>query len=273
MARLIKLFFIAAFVLWLGISFADIAEMGTTPIANIDEAGTTPIENIDEAGTTPIGALVDDCSGSLMFSWHMESTDIESGSPAGCSDGDTTGTAAGTPTISTDRYTDGTHSLLTNALDEGYTFTPTGLVDLDDAKITFDIYVATAPSNGSGGGYQEFFHTRYASWENYISALIEETGPVLKVWRSGQGTNQNVNVTITTGAWYSCEYQMKVGVAGLDHYLNCGGTPDEDDDDHIAALNSGVPDYFLVGDTYGSAPTTPGVFYLDNFKIYPSDRY
>jgi len=275
MVRLIRLFFIAIFILWLGVSFADIDEMGTTPVENIDEAGTTPIENIDEAGTTPIGAIVDDCSGSLMFSWHMENADIESGSPTGCSDGDTTGSSAGTPGFSEDYKIDGTYSLLINALDEGYTFTATDLINLDDAKITFSIYVTSFPQDGSGTGYHEIFNFHYSDWQNMISGTIYEDGERLIVKRYGQGTDKEVLVSISTDAWYTCEYQVKVGVAGNDHYLDCGGPlyRDENDDDHTAAANSGVPDYFLIGDIYGDAPTAPGVYYIDNLKIYPSDRY
>jgi len=46
------------------------------------------------------GAACDDCSGDLKFSWHMENTNVATGTPCGCSDGDEDASEGGTPSLS-----------------------------------------------------------------------------------------------------------------------------------------------------------------------------
>ena len=254
-----------------------VQEVAVGSIVKHQEVAIGSVVEIEEVSLT-----LYDCTNGLMFGWGFENTTVTSGTPAGCSDGDTTASAVASISLDTAAGIggpyNGTYSLLINALDEGYSFTPSSndIVDLDDIKITFKLYVDSAPQKTGGAGYQEFFLVYYddgsAIWNNYISALIEESGPVLKIYRAGQDTNHSVSITISEDTWLSCEYQMKAGLgSGYDTYLNCNGTSDEQE--HGNLTSEGDAEYMLFGDQLGSADIAPGVFYLDDVRITLSDRY
>jgi len=210
----------------------------------------------------------DDCSGDLKFAWHMEDNDstpdVTLGNPCGCSDGDTIGAETGSPVFSTTQKSDGTYSLHIDALDEFYTFAVSAkdLIDPDNVKITFDIYIVSYPS-------ATLTHEIIRATDdptNYLRIYLFEGN--VKVRHEGQHTFDDVSVSVSTGSWVSCEYQAKTGVTGVDHYLICGVTSDENDDDLITL--TATTDKLVYGDSYG---TGAGEYYLDNVKVYPCDRY
>jgi len=212
--------------------------------------------------------VCDDCSGTLKFSWHMEDNDstpdVTIGNPCGCSNNDTIGAISDAPVFSTTQKSDGTYSLHINALDENYLFSVTtdDIVEVDNLKITFDIYVVSYPSAG------KYHHIIFAGDDvnNYLQIQLEGTNTVLGVYYNGQTTVDRINVNLDTGSWVSCEYQAKTGVAGNDHYLACGVASTEEDDDLVAF--AATADSIRFGDEYGDEA---GEYYLDNVKIYPSD--
>lgn len=211
----------------------------------------------------------DDCSGSLMFAWHMDDNDptpdVTLGTPCGCSDGDEIGAETGSPEFSTTQKSDGTRSLRINALDEDYLFVVSSddLINLDSFKVTFDIYVVSYP--GTAAKYIEIF--RATSGSDYV-VVVAKNGGTLNTYHNGGATwNDLAGVTVATGSFVSCELQMKTGVAGNDSYLICGANSAEEDND-LGTAASATSLYF--GDKSGDEA---GEYYIDNVKIYPCDRY
>jgi len=210
----------------------------------------------------------DDCSGDLKFAWHMEDNDstpdVTLGNPCGCSDGDTIGAETGSPVFSTTQKSDGTYSLHINALDEGYEFVVSGddLIEADNVKITFDIYVVSYPTGTLRHG---LIRTAYDLNNNLALRLCD--GAIQGSYR-GNSTEDFIATAVATGSWVSCEYQAKAGVAGVDHYLKCGVNETEEDDDLLAMSASSTKKKY--GDAYGDGA---GEYYLDNVCITLCDRY
>jgi len=208
----------------------------------------------------------------LMFSWPMENNDITPDvtihdvitDPCGCSDGDTIGAGTASPVFDGASYSDGSYSLYVDGLDDRYDFTvdTKDIIDPDDIKMTFDIKVTTYPASG----YAEVIRASYNADNNMVVQLIDIG--VVRVLHIGGADSDSVEVSVATGSFVSCEYQSKQGVAGNDHYLICGATSDEDDDDMTAMAAS--MGYLQMGDHYG---TGVAVYNLDNVKIYPCDKY
>lgn len=212
----------------------------------------------------------DDCSGALKFAWHMEDNDstpdVTLGNPCGCSDGDSIGAESGAPVFSNVQKSDGTYSLHINAKDEWYEFVVSGddLVENDNVKITFDIYIVSFPAGA--GTKHEIIRLPYDA-NNVVSIQIDDSGDLLSYYR-GTSVTDYINISPATGSWLSCEYQAKTGVAGNDHYLACGASSTEEDDDLTAMEGSATNLNF--GDEFG---TEAGEYYLDNVKISACDRY
>jgi hypothetical protein len=218
-----------------------------------------------------------DCSNGLMFGWGFEDTTITSGTPAGCSDGDTTATIANSPELSATRATDGSKSLRINAADENYTLDVTtyDLIDIRDIKVTFDIWVVTFPTSQTLESW--FIELIDHEWDSYLLiGVYTETGwaQTVQARNSHVGTEKVVTTTtLNTGEWYSCEYQAKANVAGNDHYITCGGaTSDEDDDDFGASYTGDGTGTLYFGDEHGDDGGT-SEYYVDKIKITTSDRY
>lgn len=213
-------------------------------------------------------AVCDNCSGSLKFAWHMEDNDstpdVTLGNPCGCSDGDSIGAETGSPDFSAVQKSDGTYSLHVNAIDEYYTFDVSAddLIEPDNIKITFDIYVVSYPV--------ATYHRCIAAdldASNHLYIRIGSTGKVQATY-IGNADAEYFGVDVATGSWVSCELQMKTGIEGNDSYLICGINSVESDLD-ITAM-SGSMSTLSFGDNGGS---NAGEYYLDNVKIYPCDRY
>lgn len=218
------------------------------------------------AGGDPV---CDDCSGSLKFAWHMEDNDntpdVTIGNPCGCSDGDTIGEEFGSPDFSTSQKSDGTYSLRINAKFERYKFAVSSndLIDLDSIKITFDLYIVTYPS----AGLIQILVSEYDGTD-HLALYLSSTDNKVIAQRIGQSTSQYIGIAVATGSWFSCEYQAKTGIGDVDHYIKCGVTSAEEDDDHLTKDDPAIK--LMLGDVTG---TSVGEYYLDNVKVYPCDRY
>jgi len=212
----------------------------------------------------------DVCSGTLIWSWHMEdddaTPDITIGNPCGCSDDEnTTGTKSGSPVFSTTQKSDGSLSLFVDTLNYDYTF-GIGSISVVDIKITFDIYIVSYPASGQ---YMSFLAFREATPnDDFLYLQIHETGGVIQANYSGWNAQESIQVAVATGSWVSCEYQFKDGVAGNDNYIICGETSTEEDDDP-SALHEAITT-LEVGSAVG---TGTGSYYLDNVKISACDKY
>jgi len=249
------------------VTWASIAQIHPKAVAAI--AQIHPITTSVAAGEV----ACDVCAAQpLMFSWHMENNDITPDvtihdvitDPCGCSDGDTIGAGTASPVFDGASYSDGSYSLYVDGLDDRYDFTvdTKDIIDPDDIKMTFDIKVTTYPASG----YAEVIRASYNADNNMVVQLIDIG--VVRVLHIGGADSDSVEVSVATGSFVSCEYQSKQGVAGNDHYLICGATSDEDDDDMTAMAAS--MGYLQMGDHYG---TGVAVYNLDNVKIYPCDKY
>lgn len=212
----------------------------------------------------------DDCSGTLVFSWHAVLDDmtptVTDGCPAlpcGCADVDETGTANGSPSFS-NAYGGG-YALLINALDENFRFLETG-ASFDDIKITFDIYIVSFPGAGKD---TSFFNMTSTATDN-ITLYTAETGSITAV-RYCNSSGDSVTVSsLSTGVWYTdCEYLAKTGVGGNDHKLTIGAeTPDEDNDALAASVTA--DNGFYIGEREGDTAST---YLLRNIKVYAASGY
>jgi len=203
-----------------------------------------------------------------LFEWHCENVDITLGTPAGCSAGDTTAAATGSPAISNTQKSDGTNSVHINTQDEYYEFAidTSDLLDPDDFKITFDLYIVSMPVGGTTylmynvGGVNDKF---------YIS--LDSTNAGIKFYRKAQGTTDGVFVdSLSTGTWLSIEYQGLTGVTGNDHYLNIPDEGSDENDDDLPVMSGTPPTSIKIGESNGSAD---GEYYIDNIKITTCDKY
>ena len=220
------------------------------------------------SGSGSGGVVCDDCSGATMFAWHMEdddsTPDVTIGNPCGCSDGDKVGAETGTPAFSGAQKSDGELSLLINGGAEYYTFVVDAddIFNMDDFKITFDIYVTSWPT--ASGQHQIWA----ASGGTHNAQIFLDDQAIDQI-----GFCKNAQCvyapTPATGEFISCVAEAKDGVEGNDMYMSCtGDEPGEEDMDHDASTSSTS---MTIGDVSGGDPT--GVYYLDNFKITPSTRY
>ena len=83
----------------------------------------------------------DSCTSGLLFSWHAETTTVTTGSPAGCSVGDTTAAVgSGSPSISSTYYNDGANSASFPSANAYYAFdwsSSTPIVTTQNGRIDF----------------------------------------------------------------------------------------------------------------------------------------
>jgi hypothetical protein len=218
----------------------------------------------------------DDCSGDLMFSWHMESTTVTSGTPAGCSDGDTTATANNSPTLSSTQTSDGTYSAYANASVEYYYFAISSedLVAVAEGKVEFDLYIETLASN------QRFFHVDTSDIES-IQCTINSGSTTSDIRIDCTFTGDDWGSTVHSGSatghaegeWLRVTYQWKASESNADHKLTvCDLTPpdttsncySQGPEDDIDGAWTFLPDNLELGDS----AATSGNLYIDNFQSY-----
>jgi hypothetical protein len=150
------------------------------------------------------GGGADSCTGTLIFSWHAETTDVTTGTPVGCSVGDTTATASNgaTPAISTAQFEDGTHAALFSATYDQYSFSVSTEDIIKSAAGTIDIWVryptvassyAFSAASGTGGNA-------------ILIRLSDQGGGVFKINFDYEAGAQDYNVlatlSIVANTWY-----------------------------------------------------------------------
>jgi hypothetical protein len=174
--------------------------------------------------------------------------DVTLGTPCGCSDGDEIGAETGSPSFDATTQSDGTYSLLINALTEYYAFDISGvdLFDIDDFKITFDLYLGSY----AGAGEWVYVWQAYYDADNLASVYIDAT-QVCGYQCAATVCNSVCISGLSTTTWYSCTYEGKDGIEGNDHKIVCGATSQEEDDDLGTVGNDA--DYFYFGSPGGSA--------------------
>lgn len=244
-----------------------------TDAATIEGVDTTDEIEGQEIKAAAAGFTCD-CSGTVTLCWSAEhETTLTSGTPGGCSDGDTSLTKNNSPEISTTQVVTGTYSYRINANAENYSLSLSSddLADTEDIKVTFEMYIATFPTTSDK---LEVFRVTDHSSDQYIVLRVVGTDSKLAAYGYWGGTAEGVVVTgLASATWLSCEYQAKQGVAGNDHYIACEASSTEEDDDHVSRASgsgngSGVV-YF--GDVSGTGGT--GDVYIDDLTVEPCDRY
>lgn len=211
-----------------------------------------------------------DCTNGAKFCWSFENTTITTGTPAGCSDGDTTAAATGSPALDSGQVVSGTNALHINALDEYYQFlvSSNDLVDPDDFKITFSLYAVSCP--GTSTNKMDLIRIANGAGGDSSSIQLYNNGGQCSVRHNhySEGSGDNLIVAISTGSWISCEVQIKQGVGDTDHYLACGENSTSNDDDPVAFSADATTLEF--GDLGGNEAEE---YYLEDVTIQPCDKY
>jgi len=210
------------------------------------------------AGSAP--APEEACSdANVTFTWHMEDADVTAGDPAGCSDGDTNGTANSSAVITNTVKFDGTYSLYCPSSADYYTFDVSGsdLFDTDEGTVTFNVYVTSA---AAGATY--FYVTtdgdnnfRVAQYNDGTVRVTHEAGAD---WRSVTSTE-----VVTNEVWTAIEAKWRKASSP---YLSV----------KVGAADAVTYSTSALGDWVGSVPSirvgegvgTSTAFYIDNIKIY-----
>ena len=201
------------------------------------------------------------CTNSLTFSWHAESTTVTEGGIAGgvnngCSAGDTTASASGSPTIeTTDNKSDGIKAAYFNVPNEKFSFTAANIVGVDQGTIDFHIYPTTL------GNASIFRYSDGAN--NYIFVTIAGGTEIEVNYRAG-GTltycrTSGANVVVNTLQRVVAKYRQ-TGTPNI--YVSVNGVTCTSNVD-ASTWNASV-DGFTLGENNGSAL----VFFLDNIQIY-----
>lgn len=218
-------------------------------------------------------ASTDSCTGTLLFSWHMENTDVTLGGVAGgvnngCSVGDTTATLT-SATISTTQKNDGSKSLSCGARNYFAAFDISSEDIIKHAAGTIDIWV---------------YVDTFASGSPIVYAYIDASN-VIKLHTITSGTNQfrlthkaggteraattAVSGGLTEDTWYhiiakwdetvhTADY-LNICADGTNGTTNCGaGT---------SALGTWAGD--LTALRIGDPNLVTGIAtFIDNIKIY-----
>lgn len=221
------------------------------------------------AGQTVVsGITCDDCSGDLSLAIHFENdTDIEVGTPCGCSDGSTTLTLSNA-VFSAAQKSDGTYSLYcANA--EDYATVPVSNYDIiSDAAgtITFDLYIVTWTDDAH---ILLVFDNGDGLTTDYLSVDMISLDELRLRYEGG---NQRVSATTTdwnlsTGQWYSITVKWTQSAVNpnLSIASSAGTTATSDTDlDDIGVANEWEIIYMGIQNVQNAE------YYLDNIKVYNS---
>ena len=218
------------------------------------------------------GGGCDSCTSGLLFSWHGETTDVTTGTPCGCSVGDSTATAVGTPTISTSQYEDGTHSVSISTANYSYSFdwntSTSPIVTVSDGRVDLWAYWSTIT-------YGTNLFTLTTDADNHINVFNETNNITLN--HVAGGTIRHVSSpasSIATGAWYhiiarwyatgSSQYYLQLCVDTTNATTCTAGS-------YYDALGTwaGTSGTVSIGDIGNNG----GVYFVDNVKIYNSGAF
>ena len=208
----------------------------------------------------------DSCTGTLLFSWHGENADVTLGTPAGCSAGDTVGTAVSGANISNTQFWDGGNSVSFPTVGDYYTFDSASIFSSTEGTIVFKLYPTAI---GSG----DYVFGAWIDADNNFVIRYTGTDEMYATWR-GQATSQNAITTdanilvdvwrTVTVKWNTADVNPNLWIQVCDtDNLNC--TTAISNNNNLVAW-SGSLSTFHIGD-YGSGGSTG---FIDAFKIYNS---
>lgn len=206
----------------------------------------------------------DSCTGTLLFSSHFEALDVTSGTPCGCSVGDTTGTASSAAVINSDLYSDGANSLdcptstdyLSYSISSGDIFSQTA------GTITFRLYITTF-KNGA------ILFRNYIDADNRfqisLSGTDDATGRECTILWRGNATSVSAATTaanMAVNTWYTVtgKYQS-TGNPNLSIQIDAT-TAATSNTDPTAFV--GTPATVVIGEAGG---ITGSDFHVDDLKI------
>lgn len=215
-----------------------------------------------------------DCSGDLMLAASFENNDdLTQGTPAGCSDGDTTWTLT-SATYSSTQAGDGTYSLSRSGT---YQYASLGVsasdtFNPDEFKVEFLAYVDTF-------GLLSLFESK-TDTQNYIAIKVAGSSTDIRMGLTYEVGDTIYAVTIPTSSgrvedeWFFVRAIAKVGTTGNDMKIevcdsdgtsNCVST--EADKDHTSM--STKPTSLTV---YNNSAVS-GAAYVDALKVYGTSGY
>jgi hypothetical protein len=212
------------------------------------------------APVTSSGGGDDVCTGGLLLSWHMETTNVLGGSPAGCSVGDTTvAVYAGSPAISSATRSDGTYSARFPSATSLYAFSVATTGDLAKpgaGTLVFDAYFTTL---ASGGGSV----VKWGDSSNSVDFYLLNAGGTVYLNYTGGGTQRSA---VIASAFRPQTWQRVIGRWSM---TSVGGkylrlTIDTATGEGSTALTtmSWIPTTFYVGAGGG------GGVHVDNLQLY-----
>jgi len=230
--------------------------------------------NVNETATAG-----DSCTGTLIHSWHMETDDVTTGTPAGCSTEDTSPTYQSGAARTTDQFYDGASAIHGDGASSRAEFTTaTDLVS--DGKISGRCYVGTGMYADAQYIWYNVLDTSNRVFLSFAS-LGDAADILLLLTHTGGGTADTVNIPASSGRaegeWFYFEAGwIEETAAGNDMYVktcDADGTTNcvtaEADNDPAASTGSNT--VFAWGGASATVLTSDG--YIDNGKVYNASGY
>lgn len=214
----------------------------------------------------------DSCTGTLLFSWHAENTDVTLGGIAGgvnngCSVGDSTATLGSGAEISTSQYSDGIKSLSYPTASDlaAFTVTSNDIISSTAGTIVMKIRVSTWS--------EEYFIRYYVDATNNLGINLSGADEIRFAY---QGNGDYVTATTTdanmavdtwytiTAKWAGTDVNPNASIVVCDvNNANCSTTITSNT--NLTAFTSTSGTLWLGNSEGGSL-----VGYVDNIKIYNS---
>ena len=264
------IYLLAAISLLAGIVYATVDTLEgeeLTDAANIE--GVTTTDTVE--GQVLKAAAGSECTGDIAFSWHAETLDLDTGTPASCTiTTDKTPSLSFDPNVSGTQKHDGTNSFYID--DNGHyaifdnTDNGTVIVDDDEGMVEFYVYVTTwADSN--------------LFWESQVTNLQDEvyimarSGGEVRITHEGQdagataATTTDANMSLNT--WYRIQAQWRTADEDPNLWIQVCDTNDENCST-AATSNTNLttwlsnPADFRVGNSLGGAL----YYYIDQVKVW-----
>ena len=240
-----------------------------------DAAGNDLAAIVSGTITNNTPAPGDSCTGTLIASWHMETDDVTTGTPAGCSTEDTTPTYQSGAARTTSRFYDGSSAINGDGTSARTDFsTAANLVA--NMKVSFVAYSGTFSS-----GATAWAALKDAS--NKVVVSIAGSGTDLRwgITHTGGGVGDSCFIPVGSGRtddeWVYVETgvieetavgaDIYVKVCDADGVTNCV-TQEEDDD---PAASTGTLSVWSWGANTATFLFADG--YIDNGKVYNASGY
>lgn len=221
-----------------------------------------------------VGGTADDCSGDLKFSWHMENDDVTLGDPAGCSDGDETGSITGSAILDTTQKSDGQKSIkVSKSSGTGfYSFdvSSNDIIDMQEGKIVIDLYVDTWVNNAvfikwKDSGCYAMIRLRNSASDIEVGAYVDQGSVYDTLETSGSGHTED--------EWLRITYQWDLSQSSADHKIElCDLTPPDTtsnctsiQEDTLVTWDNPIT-ALQIGETQSVSGTM--LVYIDNVQIY-----